>query len=84
MTVITVPSSYLLLPADLTAAEDEAFLNIRADAVIVPPGVASIGANAFPAGVRIYGPASSAAMTWAAMNECAFFPCTEEWIAALR
>lgn len=84
VTVITVPSSYLLLPADLTAAEDEAFLNIRADAVIVPPGVASIGANAFPAGVRIYGPASSAAMTWAAMNECAFFPCTEEWIAALR
>ena len=82
--LVTVPSSYIILPSDLTAAEDEAFLNIRADAVIVPPGAVFIGANAFPAGTRIYGIGSSAAMTWADENGCVFFPCTEEWIAALR
>ena len=82
--LFTVPSIYLLLPADLTTIEDEAFLNIGTDAVIIPPAVTSIGTNAFPAGTRIYGLPRSAARTWAAKNKCLFFPCTQEWLDSLQ
>lgn len=47
-------SSKLKLPVALTRIEEEAFLNTKAEAVVIPDSVKYIGSKAFPANMVVY------------------------------
>ncbi|MBR4727189.1 MAG: leucine-rich repeat protein, partial [Clostridia bacterium] len=64
----------LYLPDDLTAIEDEAFMNADCEAVIIPDGCVSIGARAFAGCERLIYisiPASVTDMAEDALEDCA-------------
>ncbi len=73
--------NFLVLPGALNEIESEAFLNINADAVVIPRTVTSIGKNAFD-DVAIYGYAGTAAETYASTNGMMFIPITDDWVLA--
>ncbi|MBQ9288941.1 MAG: hypothetical protein IJ210_02400 [Clostridia bacterium] len=71
------PVSVLHLPSDLTTIGPEAFVGVGADAVYIPQGVTSIAANAFDAGITIYGMHGSYAQIYAQTYGFAFIEADE-------
>ena len=72
-----------ILPADMTALEDEAFAGIAATGVVIPGGVTSISGNPFAgsAVTTIYGYPGSAAETFVShYPDYTFVPIDDEWM----
>lgn len=83
--LIPEPNGVLKLPALLTSLEDEAFVGIAAEAVIIPASVTDIAGNPFAgsAVAYVYGFMGSAAETFAAAAEdLTFVPMDEDWLAS--
>ena len=79
------PLGILKLPADLTTIEEQAFLNVAAQGVIIPDTVTTIAGSAFrDSAVRyIYGCPGSEAEDFAAdhPSDFIFVPVDDDWIA---
>lgn len=58
----------LILPRGLVSIEAEAFLNVNADEIDIPDGVAFIGSRAFPENVTLIVGSGTYAEEWAAQN----------------
>ena len=71
----------LILPKSLTTIEEEAFVNVNADAVVIPKTVSTIENNAF-GDVAIYGYVGTEAETYAIKNNMTFIPLTDDWVLA--
>ena len=80
------PTGFLKLPAALTAIEEQAFMGVTAQAVIIPNTVTAIDESAFEgsAVLYIYGYPGSAAETFAASHPSwfIFVPIDDDWLAS--